>query len=193
MDNQQDISLLERIKQDDQEAFAEVYRKYWKKLLMIAWNHSKDRSTSKDIVHEVFLSLWERRHAVEIRDLSAFLATSIKFGVFKHYEREHRRSTLAKQHYLPNLYTEDEKKLDALFLQEYVNGIVEEMPEKCRLVFKFSRESGLKNSEIAEKIAVTEKAVEATLTRALKILRNELKNAGILKMALSLLTKQVSF
>lgn len=193
MDNQQDISLLERIKQDDQEAFAEIYRKYWKKLLMIAWNHSKDRSISKDIVHEVFLSLWERRHLVEIHDLSAFLATSIKFSVFKHYEKEHRRSALAKQHYLTSLYTEDEKKLDAMFLQEYVNGIVEEMPEKCRLVFKFSRESGLKNAEIAEKIAVTEKAVEATLTRALKILRNELKNAGILKIMFSLLPKGLSF
>lgn len=193
MDNLQDILLLKRMKKDDQRAFTEIYQRYWKRMLMIAWNHSKDHSISKDMVHEVFLSLWERRHSVDIHDLPAFLATSIKFSVFKYYEKEHRRSALARQHYSESLYTEDEKKLDAVFLQEYVNGIVEEMPEKCRLVFKFSRENGLKNAEIAQKIAVTEKAVEANLTRALKILRNELKNAGILMITCCYFLKNLFF
>ncbi len=53
------------------------------------------------------------------------------------------------------------------------------MPEQCKLVFHYSRNLGLKNFEIAEKVNIAEKSVENTLTRALKIIRCELKNHGI--------------
>jgi len=173
-----DHELTFLLKEDEHEAFTEIYNRYWKKMLLIAWNHSNNNDASKDIVHEVFISLWERRHQVEILNLPAFLATSVKFSIYKYYQRESRRTELARQNYEFNELCHDEEKLDALFLQEYINGIVEEMPERCQLVFRYSREMGMKNNEIADKINVTEKAVEANLTRALKIIRTELKNYG---------------
>lgn len=184
-----DSSLLGCIASDDHNAFEEIYRRYWKKMLLISWNHSKDTDTSKDIVHEVFLSLWQRRITLEIENLPAFLATSIKFTVFKHYQKEHRRAALARQNYQVETVTHDESKLDALFLEEYINGIVEELPERCQLVFKYSRVYGMKNSEIAEQLSISEKGVEANLTRALKIIRHELKNAGLLGVALHCMSK----
>jgi RNA polymerase sigma-70 factor (family 1) len=173
-----DHELTSLLKGDDHAAFTEIYKRYWKKMLLIAWNHSNDNSASKDIVHEVFISLWERRNLVEVLNLAAFLATAVKFSIYKYYQRESRRTELSRLNYEFNELTHDEEKLDALFLQEYINGIVEEMPERCRLVFRYSREMGMKNNEIAVKIQVTEKAVEANLTRALKIIRAELKNYG---------------
>lgn len=186
-------SLLNLIREDDHEAFSQIYKLYWKRLLMIAWNHSKDEAVAKDIVHEVFLSLWERRACLEIRDLGAFLATSIKFAVFKYYQQESRRAELARQNYQVSDVSDDEEKLDALFLREFINGIVEEMPERCRLVFRYSRNEGMKNAEIAEKISITEKGVQANLTRALKIIRHELKNAGLLGISLYLILRTLFF
>ncbi|AYL93885.1 RNA polymerase sigma-70 factor [Mucilaginibacter celer] len=173
-----DHDLTSLLQSGDHDAFIEIYQRYWRRMLAVAWNHSKDKTVAKDIVHEVFLSLWERRDAVEIKSISAFLSTAVKFGVFKHYQREKNRADLAKANYEFTDITHDEAKLDALFLQEYINGIVEEMPEKCKLVFRYSRDLGLKNAEIAEKIEISEKGVEANLTRALKIIRGELKNYG---------------
>jgi RNA polymerase sigma-70 factor (ECF subfamily) len=173
-----DQELTGLLQADDHDAFTEIYQRYWKKMLGIAWNHCKDTAGAKDLVHEVFLSLWERRGTVEIQSVAAFLATAVKFSVFKHYQQEKRRADLAKENYEFTDITHDEHKLDALFLQEYINGIVEEMPEKCRLVFRYSRDMGLKNNEIAERIEISEKGVEANLTRALKIIRGELKNYG---------------
>lgn len=171
-----DPELITLLKEDDHVAFTEIYKRYWKKMLLIAWNHCRDKDTSKDIVHEVFICLWERRNAVEILNLAAFLATSVKFSIFKYYQKESRRTTLLGQNYQFDELSHDEDKLDALFLKEYIDGIVEEMPEKCRLVFRHSRDMGMKNAEIADKFQITEKGVEATLTRALKIIRTELKN-----------------
>jgi RNA polymerase sigma-70 factor (ECF subfamily) len=173
-----DEQLTALLKEGDHAAYTEIYRRYWKKLLLIAWNHSKDEFAAKDIVHDVFISLWERYPEVEINNLSAFLATSVKFTVYKYYQKEQRRNDLALKNYEYEATVNDEHKLDAIFLQEYVNGIVEKMPEKCRLVFGYSRNLGMKNSEIATKIQITEKGVEANLTRALRIIRGELKNHG---------------
>ncbi|UOE47226.1 RNA polymerase sigma-70 factor [Mucilaginibacter sp. SMC90] len=173
-----DQELTALLQADDHDAFTEIYQRYWKKMLAVAWNHSKDTAIAKDLVHEVFLSLWERRRSVEIQSIAAFLATAVKFSVFKHYQREKHRADLARENYEFADITHDEHKLDALFLQEYIDGIVEEMPEKCKLVFRYSRDLGLKNAEIAEKIEISEKGVEANLTRALKIIRGELKNYG---------------
>jgi RNA polymerase sigma factor (sigma-70 family) len=175
--NHTDQELSSLLKDDDHAAFNEIYSRYWKKMLLIAWNHSQDKVSSKDIVHEVFISLWERRHEVKIDNLPAFLATAVKFSIYKYYQRENRRSELLRLNYEFSEQTHDEEKLDALFLQEYINGIVEEMPAKCRLVFRY-REMGMKNNEIAGEIKITQKAVERNLTRALNIIRGELKNYG---------------
>jgi len=174
-----DLELIQLLKEGDQKAFTEIYHRYWKKLLLIAWNLSNRSDHAKDIVHEVFMSLWERRNTIDIQNPAAFLATSVKFSLFKYHQKEYRRAELTRENYVFDETCHDESGLDAIFLQEYINGIVEEMPEKCRLVFKYSRDLGLKNTEIAEKIKISEKGVEANLTRALKILRNELKDYGL--------------
>jgi RNA polymerase sigma-70 factor (family 1) len=177
--NHTDQELVFCLNERDHSAFTEIYSRYWKKMLLIAWNHCKDKDAAKDIVHDVFTSLWEKHNAIEIENLPAFLATAVKFGIFKYYQKEQRRTELAKQNYAFDELTHDEAQLDAMFLQEYIDGIVEKMPDKCRLVFKYSRDMGLKNSEIASEIQISEKGVERNLTRALKIIRGELKNYGM--------------
>lgn len=176
-----DAELTAFLKLNDRVAFTEIYQRYWKKLLLISWNHCKDKAVTEDLVHEVFLNLWERRtEDLDIQNLSAFLTTAAKFSIFKYYQRLNRRTELVKQNYHVPEFTNDEEQLDALFLKEYINGIVEAMPEKCRLVFVYSREKGMKNAEIAEELQITEKGVEANLTRALKIIRSNLKDSGLL-------------
>jgi len=174
-----DQELLSLLKTQDQDAFDEIHRRYWKKMLLVAWNHSKNNFIAKDIVQEAFINLWEKAPGLEIQSLSAFLATSIKFYIFRHYQKERRRAKLARDNYHFVESVMDEEKLDARFLQELIDGIVEEMPERCRLVFQLSRNKGMKNPEIAEKINITEKSVENTLTRALKIIRGGLKDHGL--------------
>jgi RNA polymerase sigma-70 factor (ECF subfamily) len=172
------------LKQSNPGAYNEIYRRYWKKMLLVAWNHSRDEYVAKDIVQEVFINLWEKHHSFDIQCLPAFLATAVKFQIFKVYQKETRRSELAKQYYKFEDVVYEEEMLDARFLQDMINGIVEEMPERCRIVFHYSRNLGLKNIEIAEKEKIAEKTVENTLTRALKIIRNELKNHGFPLMVL---------
>jgi len=175
-----DQQLTALLKEADDAAFTELYNRYWKKMLLVAWNHCKDKAQAEDVVHEVFLSLWHKKDQLDVQSIPAFLTTCIKFGVFKHYQREHKREMLALQNYKVNEATDDEEKLDALFLKEYIEGIVEQLPEKCRLTFQYSRIDGLSNAEIAEKMQISEKGVEANLTRALKVIKGNLKDSSLL-------------
>ncbi|PWV47675.1 RNA polymerase sigma factor [Chitinophaga sp. S165] len=174
-----DEELLQGLKQSKKGAYNEIYSRYWKKMLTVALNHNEDGHIAKDIVQEVFIDLWEKRHSYEIQSLPAFLATAVKFQVFKYYRKEQRRALLAKENYVFDDLYEEEEKLHARFLKDMIDGIVEEMPEKCRLVFHYSRNLGLKNEEIAEQAGITKKTVENTLNRALRIIRGKLKNHGI--------------
>ncbi|MCR8560676.1 sigma-70 family RNA polymerase sigma factor [Mucilaginibacter sp. BJC16-A38] len=175
-----DQELITLLQEGDHAAFTEIYTRYWEKMVLIAWNHTRDKCAAEDIVHEVFISLWKEKNNLQILNVGGFLATKIKFAVFKNYRKEQRRTKLAEMNFDFNDVSLDEEKLDALFLQEYINGIVEDLPEKCRLVFKYSRQLGMKNADIASQMNISEKGVEANLTRALKIIRNNLETTGIL-------------
>ncbi len=177
--NLTDQELLGLMSQGDQLAFTELYNRYWKKMLLVAWNHTKDKTNAEDLVHEVFISFWDKRNERLIENVAAFLTTCVKYSIFKYYQKEKKRTALALEHYEFNEISDDDKKLDALFLKDYINGIVEQLPEKCRLTFQYSRLDGLSNAEIAGKMNISEKGVEANLTRALKVVKDNLKNTGL--------------
>lgn len=174
-----DQELLNLLQKGDHAAFTGLYNRYWEKLLFIAWNHTRDKYTAEDIIHEVFMSLWKERNNVDILNVGAFLATKVKFAVFKYYRKQQRREKLAEKNLVFPEAGAEEEILDALFLKEYIDGIVEKLPEKCKLVFKYSRYAGMKNTEIATEMNISEKGVEASLTRALKIIRHHLETAGL--------------
>ncbi|MDQ0108995.1 RNA polymerase sigma-70 factor (ECF subfamily) [Chitinophaga terrae (ex Kim and Jung 2007)] len=166
-----DADLLAFLREDSKEAFTEIYDRYWKKLLAIAYMHSRDKIMAEEIMQDIFISLWNRRNDLFIDNVSAYLATAVRLSVFKQYVRQKRRSELAEQAADPLLASWDEEKIFSRFMQQYINGIVEELPEKCRLVFKLSREEGLTIPEIARRMEIAEKTAEAHLTKALKVLK----------------------
>jgi RNA polymerase sigma-70 factor (family 1) len=175
-----DYELLSRLKEGDRNAFTTLYNRYWDKLLAIAYNHTRDKQSAEEVVQNLFIGLWNRREALTIDNPANYLATAVKFAVFKEYYRKQKREasligklTIAQEHQL-------EEQISAKFLQEYINGIVETLPEKCQLVFRMSREQHLSNPEIAEEMGIAEKTVEAHLTKALKTIRTELNSSGVM-------------
>lgn len=187
--NFSDQELLEELRLGNRVAFTDLFNRYWKKLLAISYTYTKDRSSAEEIVQEVFIGLWNKKDQLNIKTLEPYLATAVKFSVFKSIHQQKRREELAILNYQTELVALDEEKIHAKFLQEYIDGIVEQLPEKCRLVFKYSRNDGLSIPEIAAEMDIAEKTVEAHLTKALKTIKKDLNNSGTFLIALSLLIK----
>jgi RNA polymerase sigma-70 factor (family 1) len=186
MINYNDEQLVESLVRGDEAAITEIYSRYWRKLLAIAYSHAKDKSAAEEIVQEVLIKLWDRRSKLKIYSLPNYLAMAVKYSVFNYLQRERRRSEIDAFTLPKNDYNFDDEKIYAQFLKEYINGVVEKLPEKCRIVFQFSRENGKTTSEIAEDLDISPKTVEAHLTKAIKTIRYSLRSTGIFILTLTI-------
>jgi len=179
-----DEELLFELSKDDRVAFAEIYRRYWSLLLALAYNRLKDLQSAEDIVHDVFAGIWYNRHRQEIRTLKNYLATAVKYLVLREI-RKKSYYQLYKQNE-PHR-TSQENFCDEVFDTKHIllmlQREIETLPEKCRLIFKLSREEGMSVKEIAKEMEIAPKTVENQLNKALKRLRGAIK-----KSTLSLIT-----
>jgi RNA polymerase sigma-70 factor (family 1) len=174
-----DRELSASLKQGEEGAITEIYRRYWSKLLPIAYNHTHEKQAAQEIVQEVLVRLWDRRESLEIESLSNYLAMAVKYAVLQALQKDKRRTSIANSITDTNASNDGHSQIDAIFLQQYINGVVEQLPEKCRLVFKYSREKGKSVAEIGAELHMANKTVEAHLTKALKTLRYALKGVGL--------------
>lgn len=173
-----DELLIELLQDDDNDAFTEIYNRYWKKLLVISANKLNSLENAEEIIHDIFVMLWIRRNELEIRtSLSSYLAVSVKYRVIKTLDKYYNQ-----QKYIDSLvsrnFSEDTTSEWVQFneLKDQLSAIVADLPEKCRLVYKLSRESNYSQKEIAEELQISEKTVEAHLSKATKILRVKLSH-----------------
>ncbi|ACU04007.1 RNA polymerase sigma-70 factor [Pedobacter heparinus] len=178
-----DQELTALLKSGDEYAFTEVYNRYWRVLYALAYNRLRDTQSAEDIVHDVLVSIWKNRATAEVEHLNAYLARATKYMVFHVIKRAQKFSH--DEHAMDNaelvIDQEDiEDRLHYKRLLEMVNTEVEMLPEKCRLVFKYSREEQLSVKEIAEKMNVSTSTVENQMNKALNILRKNVKNIHLI-------------
>ncbi len=171
-----DEQLAQQLAGGSTVAFQQLYDRYWAPLLKAAYIQLKDWPVAEEITQDVFLGLWERRHQGIILQVQHYLAKAVKFAVFKHILREKRRKELLASNYYQQTIQDDEGRLEAKFMEEFVNHVVDSLPEKCREVFQRSRYEGLSIPEIAGQLGIAQKTVEGHLTKALKTIRLSLKS-----------------
>ncbi len=165
-------TLLSLLAESDGYAFTEIYNRYWKKLFAIAFNRLNETQSAEDIVHDVFASLWANREKNRIESLENYLATATKYMVLAKIKvkvRERNYSNSVQQ--TPVLELPVETSLHYKRILEIIKIEVEKLPEKCRLIFNYSRNEGMPVRQIAETLNLSPKTVENQLNKALKHLK----------------------
>src|ERR1700744_623274 len=137
--NLSDQALLTLLREGQESAFTEIYRRYWEQLLGVGYAYTRNKEAAEEIVHDVLLRLWRQRADVRIDSLGAYLGTAVKVSVFKALLKERRRSEIRARMPLEEAQSRAEEMIEARFLKDYLDGVVESLPEKCRLVYRYSR------------------------------------------------------
>ena len=174
-----DKVLTVLLQNGDELAFTEIYNRYWDKLFAIAANKLKDLDEAEEIVQDIFVSLWKRREEIgSIEILSPYLAVSVKYRVIKCLDKRNSRQKYTDYSQRITSIADDstEQWLEFEELRSRLAIFVADLPEKCRLVFRLSRESGFSQKRIASELGISEKTVEAHLGKALKTLRARLSS-----------------
>lgn len=178
--NSSDIDLgrcLERLAADDAEAFSDLYAHFWERLFAIAFHRLDDRAEAEDVVHDVFMSLWAHRHCREIADIDRYLAVAVKYAVLSRLRNRSKRSSILQGLGIAmNAASQCEERLDQKLLLERLQGEVERLPDRCRLIFRYSREEGMPVRDIAEILNLSPRTVEHQLSKALRRLRFALRS-----------------
>lgn len=173
-------TLADLLRQSDQHAFNEIYKRYWLRLFQYAITKVQDQQAAEDVCHDVFLSLWQRRTEAVILNIEAYLVQAVKFRVISHLKQK-----LSEEQKVSELRgaTEDNATENSVLHNDLLQAwhhAMQQLPEKSRQVFEMSRISHLNNKEIATQLNLTEKAVEYHMTKALKLLRLHLKDFALL-------------
>ncbi|ASU33096.1 RNA polymerase sigma-70 factor [Mucilaginibacter xinganensis] len=175
-----DKQLIDRLKGDEAIALSIIYKKYWQSLYISAHNILKDQQACEDIIQELFIKLWNNRHTLEITvSLKAYLYASIRYEVYRQVRtgavRGEIYDNLLERLETPGTYNDIEYKE----LIGQVSSVVNKLPEKCREVYKLSREEHLSHKQIAEQLNISTKTVENQITKALRYLRTSLTTTVI--------------
>jgi RNA polymerase sigma-70 factor (family 1) len=161
----------------DKASFEAMFREYHRSLCMYAQNFIKDSEAIEDIVHEVFVNLWEKRDEIdEAKSIKSYLFRSIHNRCLN-YIRDNKKFANSGdfEEQTENISSKEEgHAIETAELQVHIQEALNSLPEKCREVFLLSRFEELKYSEIADKLHISIKTVENHISKALKIMREKL-------------------
>jgi len=174
-----EIQQWNELKEGDITAFEMFFKTYYQPLCNYAYTFIQDRDEAEEIVQSAFLSVWEKRDTLDIKtSLKSYLYTMVRntsLNVIKHEK--------IKQKYVGEAMAIEDRSHEGVAqavlsseLEDRIQMAMEVLPEQCRLVFKLSRFEELKYAEIAEQLEISIKTVENHMGKALKIMREQLKD-----------------
>ena len=172
-----DEELFNLISQDNPLAFEELYTRYYTFLLNNAYKRLRDKNQSEEVVQELFVNLWVKRHKIGApQNSKAYLTTAIRNQVISSI-RKSKTMSIADNVDLPDLQLASENGTEDLVKYEELKAAYEKsilaLPEKCRRVYQL-HEKGLSIHEIADQLLVSPKTVEAHMLKARNTLRKRL-------------------
>jgi len=171
-----DEELFSEIKLDNHQAFEELYRRYFYRLLNDAYKRLRDRDQSEELVQELFVGIWAKRHQISIaKTFDAYFHTSLRNAVISFFRKNNKVAEY------PADYAE-QKAEQTTFEEIAYNDLktayehsVSHLPEKCRSAYELF-ESGLTIQEIASTSKVSTKTIESHLLKARTTIRHQLRS-----------------
>lgn len=171
-----DISLANAIYNGDSNAFKIFFKRYHKPLLAYITTFTNDSKEAEDIVQQAFITLWEERKRLKKNVSPKSYLYKIAYNNYINQYRKNKKynsfinefKTFALQEYL--IEVDDDVRIKKLMT------LVNSLPPRCQEILKLSKQDNLKYTEIAERLKISLKTVDAQLQIAYKKIREGFKN-----------------
>lgn len=162
---------------DDQEAFKELFFDFYPALCVFAQRYISSPETCEDIVQDTFFHLWKNRKKIEVTcSFKNLLITSVKNNCTDYLRKQSVRQHHAEKQAISDTTDTPEVIYTIGELEEILYAALEQLPENVRRAFELSRFENMTYNQIAEEMSVSPKTVEAYISKALSVLRSELKD-----------------
>ncbi|HMG11446.1 MAG TPA: RNA polymerase sigma-70 factor [Mucilaginibacter sp.] len=180
-----DSELWEAIMLDDTKAFETLFERYWSIIYGTSFSYLKDKEACTEIVQDIFLNIWQKRNEFKITCFKNYLTSAARYHVYKQLKVKRSSAILYIEDYdRVSTHHQDinqgDENITYLELEHSVETSLNNLPKRCREIFKLSRMDNLTNDEIAQQLGISKRTVENQITHALKFLRSLLKNTAII-------------
>ena len=166
--------------QDDEQAFKELFLEFYPAMCVFAMRYIIQEETARDVVQDVFFKIWKNRKNMDINtSFRNFLITSVRNGCTDYLRKKEVENRYMEESLLSAIHSSPEEPEEVFTLKELETTIGEalaKLPPNVREAFEMNRFKGMTYVAIAEKMAVSPKTIESYISKALKILRLELRD-----------------
>jgi RNA polymerase sigma-70 factor (family 1) len=157
---------------DDTEAYKQLFVLFYPSLVAFAVSIIKSKEVSEEIVSDVFVKIWEKRHQLDkVENLSYYLFTAVKNKCLNQLNNQKNKVGLEINDTVfefKSLYHDPEQKMISAEMINQIHKAIQELPPRCRLIFKLIKEEGLKYKEAAELMQLSVKTIENQMSLAFK-------------------------
>jgi RNA polymerase sigma-70 factor len=165
-------TLLKMVADDNRLAFNMFYDLYYDQIFRFSYYFLKDTEACREVVAETFFSIWQSRLKLkDIENIETYLFVTVRNEATRYLSRSSKsRFVLLEDTTLQLTARENESPEDKLLMEEMeriLNRVIDELPEKCRLIFLLARQEGLKPKEIAERLSINESTVRVQMKIAI--------------------------
>ncbi|MDU1891246.1 MAG: RNA polymerase sigma-70 factor [Dysgonomonas sp.] len=171
-----DIFVIKKIKEGDIKVFEDVFRQYYSSLCFYSFSITGRKDVAEEILQDLFYIIWKEKENLQITySLKSYLYRAVRNRSLQFCEQRNVQDRYKEEVMLNNEKpdTSPQEQLEYKELEEVINKALIKLPERRRKIFKMHRMEGLKYKEIAEKLSLSVKTIEAEMTKTYQILRKE--------------------
>ncbi|HOZ13572.1 MAG TPA: RNA polymerase sigma-70 factor [Tenuifilaceae bacterium] len=174
-----DKNIVDALRQGDEQVFETIFKTYYERLCNYANTILNDMDEAEEMVQGAFLTVWEKHDTLEIHtSVKSYLYRAVHNSCLNRVKHYKVRKTYgdAVKNQTELLHDDASQDLIGSELDAIVANAIDSLPDQCKLVFKLSRFENLTYAEIAEQLGISVKTVENHMVKALKVLREKLKD-----------------
>ena len=156
----------------------QLFKQHYAFVCNIIYAYVRDRAVAEDIAQEMFTELWVKRDHLQIHTSAGAYLRRMAVSRTLNYirdSRKHRWDELDSITEQPSGHLRQEaeiiQSLEAVELKAKIDAAIQQLPEKCRVVFLLSRQEEMSYADIANHLGISIKTVENQIGKALKLLR----------------------
>ncbi|EHQ29061.1 RNA polymerase sigma factor [Mucilaginibacter paludis] len=176
-----DLLMLKVMKQGDYRAFEFLFKRYYRFLTRIIFKYTANLEEAEELSSDIFQKIWDKRETIHIeKDLKNYLSfsgrnTALNFLRSKKIYLVELDMNLHDQKAAGSSILPD-GKLNLYDTEQEVNKVIEQLPSKCREIFKLNKLHAYTVAEIAALLGLSERTVSNNLTHANQIIRKNFQN-----------------
>lgn len=156
-----------------------LFREHYEGLCTYVHFYLKDYAAAEEVVQDLFFNLWKKREELEITtSIKSYLykaARNHSLNVIKHIEVRENYKKMNEEH-RSDSEMQGTDEMETLELEQRIKDAIDQLPPERQKIFLMSRYEDLKYREIAEKLKISVKTVEAQMGKALKFLKEQLSD-----------------